>query len=82
MRLSFGMIFSIILIVIFLAFSVYAIKKFLGIQKTAQVSEFLNNIQTNINQMWRGSEGSVEREYRSEERRVGKECRSRWSPYH
>jgi len=21
-------------------------------------------------------------EYRSEERRVGKECRSRWSPYH
>src|SRR5256885_12028263 len=24
----------------------------------------------------------VERIYRSEERRVGKECRSRWSPYH
>ena len=22
------------------------------------------------------------RTYRSEERRVGKECRSRWSPYH
>ena len=22
------------------------------------------------------------KEYRSEERRVGKECRSRWSPYH
>ena len=21
-------------------------------------------------------------DYRSEERRVGKECRSRWSPYH
>src|SRR3712207_9591773 len=25
---------------------------------------------------------SVERGTRSEERRVGKECRSRWSPYH
>ena len=25
---------------------------------------------------------AVDREYRSEERRVGKECRSRWSPYH
>src|SRR2546422_6371207 len=25
---------------------------------------------------------SVERKTRSEERRVGKECRSRWSPYH
>ena len=24
----------------------------------------------------------VSRNYRSEERRVGKECRSRWSPYH
>ena len=23
-----------------------------------------------------------ETDYRSEERRVGKECRSRWSPYH
>ena len=27
-------------------------------------------------------EQKVEREQRSEERRVGKECRSRWSPYH
>ena len=25
---------------------------------------------------------SSEFEFRSEERRVGKECRSRWSPYH
>ena len=25
---------------------------------------------------------SFERHFRSEERRVGKECRSRWSPYH
>ena len=23
-----------------------------------------------------------QKEHRSEERRVGKECRSRWSPYH
>src|SRR2546430_6997655 len=28
------------------------------------------------------SNGSRERKVRSEERRVGKECRSRWSPYH
>ena len=27
-------------------------------------------------------EGSVFIDDRSEERRVGKECRSRWSPYH
>ena len=24
----------------------------------------------------------IARQFRSEERRVGKECRSRWSPYH
>ena len=28
------------------------------------------------------SKGHLVREIRSEERRVGKECRSRWSPYH
>ena len=28
------------------------------------------------------SSQAVHEAYRSEERRVGKECRSRWSPYH
>ena len=28
------------------------------------------------------ADASMTRRYRSEERRVGKECRSRWSPYH
>ena len=30
----------------------------------------------------RGNMGSITQVVRSEERRVGKECRSRWSPYH
>src|SRR2546426_6431199 len=29
-----------------------------------------------------GGERTAENDVRSEERRVGKECRSRWSPYH
>ena len=29
-----------------------------------------------------GGMANVYRAHRSEERRVGKECRSRWSPYH
>ena len=29
-----------------------------------------------------GSGNYISRQLRSEERRVGKECRSRWSPYH
>ena len=45
----------------------------------------------NINNGWQLHEGSLSyqitdlgkvQSYRSEERRVGKECRSRWSPYH
>ena len=32
--------------------------------------------------LWLGNYFSDEGESRSEERRVGKECRSRWSPYH
>ena len=28
------------------------------------------------------SYGQLQQQARSEERRVGKECRSRWSPYH
>ena len=30
----------------------------------------------------RGNRSNMETDFRSEERRVGKECRSRWSPYH
>ena len=32
--------------------------------------------------VWRRVGALLARERRSEERRVGKECRSRWSPYH
>src|SRR3989441_58594 len=31
---------------------------------------------------WEGQDGIFVTPLRSEERRVGKECRSRWSPYH
>ena len=30
----------------------------------------------------KANEGAILGRLRSEERRVGKECRSRWSPYH
>ena len=34
------------------------------------------------NSIYRYKRKKVEKTIRSEERRVGKECRSRWSPYH
>ena len=36
-----------------------------------------NHITNNFN-----ANNHITNNYRSEERRVGKECRSRWSPYH
>ena len=56
--LSFGMIFSIILIIIFLAFGMYAIIQFLNLQQTIQISTFLNNFQNDINTMWKSAQGS------------------------
>ncbi len=64
MKMSFGMIFSIILIIIFLAFTVFGIGKFLGFQKSVQIGQFTTYVQNDINKMWGGSQGSVDREYR------------------
>lgn len=62
-ELSFGMIFSIILIVIFISFAFYAIQKFLEIQRVAQVGQFVDNLQSDIDKLWTGSQGSQEVEY-------------------
>ena len=42
------------------------------------VAQTVDDIIANIRQ--NGDQALID--YRSEERRVGKECRSRWSPYH
>jgi hypothetical protein len=63
MKLSFGMIFSIILILAFLAFTVYAVQKFLGIQRSIQIAAFGDDLQSDIDKMWRGSQGSEIEEY-------------------
>lgn len=62
-KLSFGMIFSIILIIVFLAFAFYAIKTFLGIQNAAQTGKFINDLKSDIDRVWKSTESSEEREY-------------------
>ena len=58
MKMSFGMIFSIILIIIFLSFSFSAIKKFIGISNAAKLAQFKDDLQEDMDRLWRGSRGN------------------------
>lgn len=60
MQISFGMIVSIILIIVFLSVAFYAISKFLSLQRAVQVGNFVNNLQFNIDKIWKSSQGAQE----------------------
>lgn len=57
MELSFGMLFSIILIIIFIAFAIYGVTKFLNLQKNIQTKTFANDLNYDIDKLWK-SQGS------------------------
>ncbi len=61
--ISFGMIFSIIMIIIFISVAFYAIQKFLDLQNSAQVGKFGSDFQADIDKMWKSSQGSQRYEY-------------------
>ena len=63
MKLSFGMIFSIILIIIFIAFAFFAINKFISTQRTIQYHQFLEEFQKDVDGMWKGQQSSQEVSY-------------------
>ena len=63
MKLSFGMIFSIILIIIFIAFAIYTINIFLGIQKSATTGKFFNDVQRDVDKVWKSAESLENFEY-------------------
>ncbi len=58
LHLSFGMIFSIILIIAFLIFGFYAIKKFIDLQGSIQNENFARDLQIDVDKMWKSSQGS------------------------
>ncbi len=62
--ISFGMIFSIILIIFFLAFAFFGIKKFIEVQQSASVSQFKSDIQNDITTMWNGPQGQQTMKYK------------------
>ncbi len=61
--MSFGMIFSIILMAIFIGFAFYAIQKFLELQNSTQVAKFARDLQADVDKMWKGSQGVQQKEY-------------------
>jgi len=58
MKLSFGMIFSIFLIIIFIAFAFFAINKFISTQRTVQYHQFIQDLQGDIDKMWKEQQSS------------------------
>ncbi len=61
--MSFGMIFSIILIIAFLAFAFYAIRSFLGMQQDVQINQFTENLQNDVDRLWKSTSGTKNVEY-------------------
>lgn len=57
--LSFGLIFSVILIVVFLGFAIYAIVYFLNMSDNMKTSSFLKDFQTDVDKFWK-SDGSTD----------------------
>jgi len=58
MELSFGMIFSIILIIVFIMFAFYVIKILLQNQSRSEVLMFKEDLQNDVDKVWKGS-GSI-----------------------
>jgi len=63
MQLSFGMIFSIILIIFFVAIAFYAIKVLLNTQNTMNISKFKSDLQNDVDKIWKSSKTSQEIQY-------------------
>ncbi|MDA3836254.1 MAG: hypothetical protein PF542_01390 [Nanoarchaeota archaeon] len=63
MKMSFGMIMSIILVIMFLVFAFFAIKKFLGFQETVKTKQFLDNLQGEVDKMYKSTYGSKQVSY-------------------
>lgn len=63
LEMSFGMIFSIILIIAFLAAGFYAIKKFIDFQNTIQIEQFSKSLQDDVDKMWKSQSGSQNLKY-------------------
>jgi hypothetical protein len=58
-EISFGVIFSILLIIVFIAFAIYGITIFLHTQRIGQLGLFKNDLQKDIDSRWESTSGST-----------------------
>lgn len=58
MQIGFGVIFSVILIIIFIAFAIYGITKFMDVNRVAQLASFKTDLQEDVDKIWRSSSSS------------------------
>src|SRR3989344_2711893 len=63
LNLSFGMIFSIFTIILFISVAFYAIEKFLTLQSATQAAKFASDLQNDVNNVWKSSQSSDKIEY-------------------
>jgi hypothetical protein len=63
MQISFGTIFSIILIIVFIAFAIFGIGKLMNTMQYAKVKSFQKELQEDINTKFSGEYGSTRVEY-------------------
>ena len=58
MQISFGMIFSIILVIMFISFVIYIIIYFLDFSDRVKIEQFEEKLQEDVDKIWRGYQGS------------------------
>ncbi len=63
MKISFGMIFSLLIIIVIVAFAFFGIKKFIEVQNATTVGQFRENLQNDIDDLYLGPQGNPMREY-------------------
>jgi hypothetical protein len=74
LEISFGMIVSIILIIIFVSFGIYGITKLLELQKETMTKKFFNDFQEDINKLWKNPIYSLENKSYMINQNVEKVC--------
>ena len=62
-QMSFGMMFSIILIVAFIVVAIIAINSFLGVRCSTEQGQFIKDLDSEITRIWKGAGEIVTKDY-------------------